>query len=89
MCYVDGMTEFDRSKLGLSKKSEAQVRSELLELASTLAAKASGASSAGDARIYAESAAVVFDAARIRTLGDPTPDGGRIKPLGDPTPDGG
>jgi hypothetical protein len=60
MCYVDGMTEFDRSKLGLSKKSEAQVRSELLELASTLA----------------ESAAVVFDAARIRTLGDPTPDGG-------------
>ena len=76
MCYLVGMTELDRSKIGLGKKSEAQVRGELFELASTLASKASSATSAEDARIYAESAAVVFDAARIRTIGDPPPDPG-------------
>ena len=76
MWYVEDMTELDRSKLGLGMKSEAQVRSELLALASDLADKAKTATSADDARTYAESAAVVFDAARIRGITDPIPDGG-------------
>lgn len=78
MCYFVDMSEIlDKTKLGPAPKSEAQVRGELLTLASTLAAKAAAATSAEDARTYAESSAVVFDAARIRTtLGDPTPDGG-------------
>jgi hypothetical protein len=70
------MTEvIDKTAL-LAARSETKVRSELLALASTLATKAASATSAEDARIYAESAAVVFDAARIRTIGDPPPDPG-------------
>ena len=70
------MTELLDKASSVGRKSEAQVRGELLTLASTLADKAKTATSAEDARTYAESAAVVFDAARIRTIGDPPPDPG-------------
>lgn len=70
------MTELIDKTALLGRKTEAQVRNELLALASALADKAKTATSAEDARTYAESAAVVFDAARIRSITDPIPDGG-------------
>ena len=58
--------------------TEEQVRTKLLKLSSALADKAEGADDPTVAQIYAETAAVVFDAARARprTEGDPPPTGG-------------
>ena len=69
-------------------KTEAQVRAKLLDLASEFADRAKSATEAGEAQIYAESAAVLFDAARARST-DVPPNGGRVAAPIDVPPDGG
>jgi hypothetical protein len=70
------MTEIVDKTALLATRSETQVRSKLLTLASALADKAASADSSEEVRNYAESAAALFSAAKIRMGGDPIPDGG-------------